>query len=152
MNRGVLVDDQMRTSTEDVYAAGDITEYEGKVPCIIPAAIEQARVAAANMVEPGSATYSGTVPYTTLKVVGLDLTSIGLIAPQEEGDEELRSVDRARGIYRKLVLREGRIVGAILLGDRKRVSAVSKLITQGTDVSAYRDRLLDDDFDLQTIA
>jgi nitrite reductase (NADH) large subunit len=152
VNRGVLVDDQLRTSAEDVYAAGDVAEYKGKTPCMIPVALDQARVAAANMVEPGSATYHGTVPSTTLKVVGLDLTSIGVVTPQEEGYKELRKADRAKGIYRKLVLRDGRIVGAILLGAKERVSPVSKLIKQETVVSTYGDRLLNDDFDLRTIA
>ena len=151
VNRGVLVDHQLQTSAEYVYAAGDVAEFDGKLPCIIPAAVEQGRVAGANMVEPGSATYHGTVPSTTLKVVGLDLTSIGLIAPQEEGYQELRRADRATGVYRKLVLRDGRIVGAILLGDRQRVPALTKLVKQGTDVSRYGDSLLDDDFELQAI-
>lgn len=152
VNKGVLVDNQMRTSAEHVYASGDVAEWEGKLPCIIPVAVEQARVAAANMVEPGSATYHGTVPSTTLKVVGVDLASIGVIAPQEEGYEELRKVTPDKGVYQKLVLRDGRIVGAILLGDKKRVPPVSRLIKQGTDVSAYRHRLLADDFHLETIA
>ena len=151
VNRGILVDSQMRTSAEDVYAAGDVAEYEGELPCIIPVAVQQARVAAANMVEPGSAAYHGAVPLTTLKIMGIDLASIGLVAPQEEGYEELRSTDHVKGVYRKLVLRDGRIVGAILLGDKKRVPPVSKLIEQGVDVSAYGDRLLGDDFDLQAI-
>lgn len=152
LNRGILVDDQMRTSADDVYAVGDVAEYEGRLYCIIPAALEQARVAAANMVDPGSATYHGTVPSTTLKVVGLDLTSIGPIAPEEEGYEELRKVDRGKGVYQKLVLHDGRIVGAILLGARKRVPLIRKLIEQRTDVSAHRHRLLDDDFDFGAIA
>ncbi len=151
VDKGVLVDDQMRTSAEHIYAAGDVAEYEGELPCIIPVAVEQARVAAANMVEPGSATYRGTVPSTTLKVVGLDLTSIGVIAPHEEGYEELRKLDRDKGVYEKLVLRDGCVVGAILLGDRKRVPSVTKLIKRRTDVSAHRDRLLDNGFDLETI-
>lgn len=151
VDRGVIVDSQLRTSAEHVHAAGDVAEFEGQTPCIIPAAVEQGRVAGTNMVEPGSATYRGTVPSTTLKVAGLDLTSIGLITPQEEGYEELRQVDGAKGVYRKLVLRDGRIVGAILLGDRQMVPAVTKLIKQGTDVSRYKESLLDDDFDLETI-
>ncbi len=73
VNRGLIVDEQLRTSAADVYAAGDVAEFEGLVYGIIPAAIEQARVAAANMVSDGSGTYSGTVPTTTLKIVGIDL-------------------------------------------------------------------------------
>ncbi len=151
VDRGVLVNDQMRTSATNVYAAGDVAEWEGQLPCIIPVAVEQARVAAGNMVEPGSDTYHGAVPSTTLKVVGLNLTSIGLIAPLEEAYEELRKADPAKGVYKKLVLRDGRIVGAILLGDKKPVSPVIKLIKQGTDVSAHKDRLLDDDFDFEIL-
>jgi nitrite reductase (NADH) large subunit len=151
VNMGIVVDDQLRTSAENVYAAGDVAEYEGQLLCIIPAAVEQGRVAGSNMVESGSATYRGTVPSTTLKVVGLELTSIGQIDPHEEGDEELRQSDAATGVYQKLVLRDGRIVGAILLGDRQRVPTVTKLIKQGTDVSRYKDRLLDDDVDLEEL-
>jgi len=149
VGRGVLVDSEMRTSADDVYAAGDVTEHKGEAWCIIPAALEQARVAGANMLSPGSMTYQGTVPSTTLKVVGADLTSIGIINPPDQGFEELRKSDPAAGVYQKLVLEEGRIVGAILLGARERVAAVSRLIKEGTDVSAYADRLLDDDFDLR---
>ena len=148
VGRGVLVDSEMRTSEDHVYAAGDVTEYNGETLCIIPVAIEQARVAAANMVNPGSEAYHGTVPSTTLKVVGIDLTSIGIISAQGDGFQELRKADPTRGVYQKLVLHDGRIVGAILLGARERVAAVSRLIREGTDVSAYTDRLLDDDFDL----
>ena len=148
VGRGVLVDSEMRTSADDVYAAGDVTEYKGKAWCIIPAALEQARVAGANMVNPGSMTYGGTVPSTTLKVVGADLTSIGIISPPDQGFEELRKSDPAAGVYQKLVLKDGHIVGAILLGARERVAAVSRLVKEGTDVSAHTDRLLDADFDL----
>jgi nitrite reductase (NADH) large subunit len=148
VRQGVLVDNEMRTSADHVYAAGDAVEYDGETWCIIPAAVEQARVAAANMVESGSATYHGTVPSTTLKVVGVDLTSIGLINPPDEGYEELRRSNPDAGVYQKLVLQDGHIVGAILLGAKARVPAVSGLIKEGTDVSLYAERLLDDDFDL----
>jgi nitrite reductase (NADH) large subunit len=148
VGRGVLVDSKMLTSADDVYAAGDVTEYKGEAWCIIPAALEQARVAGANMMNPGSMTYQGTVPSTTLKVVGADLTSIGIISPPDQGFEELRKSDPAAGVYQKLVLDDGHIVGAILMGARERVAAVSRLIREGTDVSAYAARLLDDDFDL----
>ena len=148
VGRGVLVDTEMHTSAEHVYAAGDVTEYEGEAWCIIPAAIEQARVAAANMVTPGSEAYHGTVPSTTLKVVGVDLTSIGMISAEEDGFQELRKADPTKSMYQKLVLHDGRIVGAILMGAREMVPAVSRLIKEGTDVSRYAGRLLDEQFDL----
>ena len=148
IGRGVLVDSEMRTSEDHVYAAGDVTEYNGETWCIIPAAIAQARVAAANMVSPRSETYHGTVPSTTLKVVGVDLTSMGMISAEEDGFQELRKADPTKGIYQKLVLHDGRIVGGILMGAKERVAVVSRLIKEGTDVSRYADRLLDEQFDL----
>ena len=148
VGRGVLVDSEMRTSEDHVYAAGDVTEYNGETLCIIPVAIEQARVAAANMVSPGSEAYYGTVPSTTLKVAGIDLTSMGMISAEEDGFQELRKADPTKGMYQKLVLHDGRIVGAILMGAKERVPMVSRLIKEGPDVSRYADRLLDDQFDL----
>ena len=151
VNRGIVVDARLRTSAEDVFAAGDAAEFEGRVYGIIPPAIEQARVAAAQMVSPGSATYSGSLPTTTLKVAGAELTSLGDCVPETEGYTQLRRTDVAAGSYRKLVLRGGRVVGAILLNDTRRVRPVTQLIAQGVDVSTYTDRLLDDDFDLQSL-
>ena len=153
VNRGVIVDEHLQTSAEDIFAAGDAAEFEGQVYGIIPAAIEQARIAAANMVASGSTTYTGTIPATTLKVAGAELTSMG--ESVAEGDEytPLRRADMEAGRYRKFVLREGRIVGAILLNDKERLQPTTQLIEQGVDVSALVNvnRLLDDDFDLKSL-
>ncbi len=151
VNRGVVVDEHMRTSAPDVYAAGDVAEFEGRVYGIIPAAIEQARVAGANMAEEGSAAYAGTVPANTLKIVGIDLTSVGNVNPEGEGFEELRRTDRAAGRYKKLVLKDGRLVGAILLGEKQNVTAISRAVARNADVAAYGERLLDDDFDWKAV-
>lgn len=152
VNRGVVVDEHLQTSAEDIFAAGDAAEFKGLVYGIIPPAIEQARIAAANMVVPGSAAYAGTLPTTTLKVAGAELTSFGEAVVEGEEYSQLRHVDRAAGRYRKVVLREGRVVGAILLNDQERASSIRRLIEQGVDVSAYADRLLDDDFDPRSLA
>jgi len=151
VKRGVVVDKQLQTSAEDVLAAGDAAEFEGRVYGIIPPAIEQARVAAANMVAPGSATYTGTLPATTLKVAGAELTSLGESIVDTNEAVQLRHTDFPGGHYRKFVLREGRVVGAILLNDNERVRPITQLIEQGVDVSANSDHLLDDDFDLKSL-
>jgi len=151
VNRGIVVDNQLQTSADDVFAAGDAAEFEGRVYGIIPAAIEQAKVAAAQMVAPGNATYSGTLPATTLKVAGAELASLGECVAEEDELTPLRHVDLAAGHYRKFVLRKGRIVGAILLNDKTRVQPITQLIQQDVDVSAYADRLLDDNFDLESL-
>jgi nitrite reductase (NADH) large subunit len=152
VNRGLIVDEQLRTSAADVYAAGDVAEFEGIVYGIIPAAIEQAQVAAANMVSEGSATYSGTVPATTLKIVGIDLTSLGDATATGDEFDILRQTDPAAGVYRRLTLRDGKIVGAILLGDTQNIRPLKQLIATGRDVSAYSDRLLDENLDLKALA
>jgi nitrite reductase (NADH) large subunit len=166
VNRGLIVDEQLCTSAADVYAAGDVAEFEGSVYGIIPAATEQAQVAAANMVadpssrcgepvEPsgqgGSATYRGTVPATTLKIVGIDLTSLGDATAMGDGCVVLRQMDLKTGVYRRLALHEGKIVGAILLGDTRNLGPLKQLIATGRDVSAYSDRLLDEDLDLKAL-
>ena len=151
VNRGVIVDSQLQTSAEDVFAAGDAAEFEGRVYGIIPATTEQARVAAANMVELGSATYTGTVPATTLKVAGAELTSTGECTVEDDELVSLRHVDLKGGNYHKYVLRDGRIVGAILLNDKEHVRPITELMKKGVDVSAHADRLFDDDFDLKSL-
>lgn len=152
VDRGIVVDEQLRASAPDIFVAGDAAEFEGRVYGIIPAAIEQARVVAANMVEEGSATYYGTVPSTTLKVVGIDLTCLG--DSTADGDEYiiLRYSDQHAGIYKRLALREDKIVGAILLGDVRDSRWLEQLIATRRDVSAHRGRLLDGDFDLRALA
>ena len=151
VNRGVIVDSQLQTSAEDVFAAGDAAEFEGRVYGIIPATTAQARVAAANMVELGSATYTGTVAATTLKVAGAELTSMGECTVEDDELVSLRHVDFKGGNYHKYVLRDGRIVGAILLNDKEHVRPITELMKKGVDVSAHADRLFDDDFDLRSL-
>jgi nitrite reductase (NADH) large subunit len=148
VNRGIVVNARLQTSAEDIFAAGDAAEFERQIYGIILPAIEQARVAAFNMVAPGSATYSGTLPSTTLKVAGAELTSLGECLVEGDGYTSLRHMDLEAGQYRKLVLREGRIVGAILLNDKERVRPVAQLIEQGIDISAYSNHLLDSDLKL----
>ncbi len=178
VNRGIVVDEHLRarwgdgTPAEYIFVAGDAAEFEGQVYGIIPPAIDQARVAASNMVTPGSATYAGTIPSTTLKVAGAELTSLGESVVEADDDRasvdddrasvdddrasvdgviQLRHADPAAGRYRKLVLRDGRLVGAILLNDTQRVRPISQLIDRGVDVSEHTERLLDDDFDLKSL-
>src|SRR4051794_5489032 len=110
INRGVLVDDRMRTSDPTVYAAGDVVEYGGQLPGLWPTAVAQAEVAAEN-VAGGDRTYTPVVPVTILKVVGIELSSMGRVEA-EPGDEEIALEDPAAGRYRKLLIADGRVAGA----------------------------------------
>jgi nitrite reductase (NADH) large subunit len=152
VHRGAVVDELMRTSVKDVFAAGDVAEFEGDIGGTIPPAMEQAEVAAANMIEPGSQIYSGTLPTTTLEVAGARVTSLGEYNPAgDEVDHVVRYTDTERGLYRKFVLRNGRVIGAILLNDPPRAGLARQLIDRGVDVSEHRDRLVHDDFDLKSL-
>ncbi len=148
--RGVVVDAHLRTSAEDVYAAGDVAEFEGQVYGIIPAAVEQARVAARNLAEVEAEEYTGTVPSNTLRIAGLDLTSIGEIEGVGEGYTELRHAG-SDGRYLKLVLKDDRLRGAILLGHPGKVNPVSRTVKAQVHVGGRRDELLADGFDWKSL-
>jgi nitrite reductase (NADH) large subunit len=152
VNRGVVVDGHMKTSANDVYAAGDVAEFNGRVYGIIPAALEQATVAAANILGDEQSVYAGTIPSNTLKIVGIDLTSMGIVNPEEPKKyEEIKKADTQKGVYKKLVLDKGKIVGAILLGDKKGIISIKKLMTKKTDITEYKNSILNDNFDYKKI-
>lgn len=132
VNRGVIVDEHLATSAPDIYAAGDVAEWEGRVYGIIPAAREQGDVAARNMVEPGSVRYAGTTPSNKLKVAGVDLLCLGDTQPQGGARHEMRRSDRSAGRYVKFVLgADGDLVGAILLGAPDLTAQVEELAQAG---------------------
>jgi len=150
VERGVVVDSAMCSSDPDIYAVGDVAQFDGRVWAIIPVAIAQARVAAAQINGDRDTRYEPQVPSTTLKVSGIDLTSLGEVHP--EGEElTLRKVDPDQGVYKKLVIDGGRIVGAIVLGDRKMAREVSQLIAAGVDVSAHSEHLLDEGYAFKSL-
>jgi nitrite reductase (NADH) large subunit len=122
VRRGIVVDEHMRTSVPHVWAAGDAAEFQGVVWGIIPAAMEQAPVAAAGILGDAAAVYRQTVPQNTLKVAGVNLTSIGkaILEPAEEAlHRVVAKADDERLRYEKYVLRDGTLVGCILLGSRE---------------------------------
>jgi len=140
VNRGVLVDARMRTSDQRIFAAGDVCEYEGYVYGLWPMAVEQAKVAAVNVVG-GDQTYTPGVPATMLKVVGVELTSIGQINAKTENEIEITLEEIEQNRYRKLVIADGKIIGTILLGYPLEAPAVTAAIKQGLDVTPHLDAL-----------
>jgi nitrite reductase (NADH) large subunit len=154
VNRGIVVDEHLRTSAPDVYAAGDAAEFNGIVYGIIPAAIERARTVAGQMAGQTAAPepYEGTVPSTTLKIVGIDLTCLG--DSTADGPEHiiLRYSDQASGVYKRLALHEDAIVGAILMGDVADARWLQQLIDDKRDVSGFGSRMLDGGVDLKALA
>ncbi|MCJ7490012.1 MAG: FAD-dependent oxidoreductase [Thermoplasmata archaeon] len=153
VNRGVVVDSSLRTSDQDVFAVGDVAEHEGKVWGMIPPALDQARVAAKKVLGLEGPDYAGTVPSNTLKIMGIDLTSIGTVRSehetQEKGFEEILAVTADKKVYKKFVLKDGKMIGAILLGTKKETGKVANMIKEGTPVESIRDRLSDPGFDFR---
>ena len=139
VNRGVLVDNMMRTSDPHIFAAGDVAEFDEKVYGLWPVAIGQAEVAAANAVAENGAiasTYVETPPVTTLKVVGIDITSIGRVT-SEPTDTTIALEESDEHRYRKLIIAGNKIEGAILLGYPMEAPGVAEAVKQGVNVSSY---------------
>lgn len=133
VGKGVLVDAHMATSAPDVYAAGDVVEFANRSLGLWPLAVEQAEVAARNALGE-SVSYREPVLSTALKVVGADLVSVGDFAGQEM-DAIVFEENLAEFRYRKLVVRQGRLVGAILIGWPALIEPVTKAVKSGMDIS-----------------
>jgi nitrite reductase (NADH) large subunit len=128
--RGVVVDDAMSTSLQGVVAVGECAEHRGVVYGLVGPIVEQARAAADTLLG-RDARYSGSVPSAKLKVAGIDLVSIG----EADGPAAAVSEDAATGVYRKLIVRDGRATGAILLGDIRGSEALLAAVKAGEEVS-----------------
>jgi nitrite reductase (NADH) large subunit len=150
VGRGVVVDELMHTSDPWIFAAGDVAEHRGTVYGIIPAAFEQARAAARNMLGQ-EMPYAGTVPSNTLKVAGLHVTSVGDFGGEGQGLESLVQAVPEQGLYKKIVLQGGRLVGAIWMGTIKGASEVSRLVALNKDVGWRKADLLEETFDFTEI-
>jgi ferredoxin-nitrate reductase len=125
-DRGVLVDDAMRTSAPGILATGECAQHRGTVYALWAPLAEQARVAAAT-VAGDPAAFLGATPATTLKVAGVDVFAGGA-SSGTDGDDEVVLSDSRRGVYRKLVLREDRLRGAVLVGDLAGARRLSELL------------------------
>jgi nitrite reductase (NADH) large subunit len=147
VNRGVVVDPSLQTSDPNIFALGDVSEFNGQVWAMIPSALDQARVAAKKVLGRDGPDYQGTIPSNTLKVVGVDLTSIGTVRsqhePPEPGFEEIRATTPDGKVYKKFVIKDGKMIGAILLGTKKEAVKVTKMIKEGTPVSGIKQKLSD---------
>ncbi len=143
VDKGVKVDNTMKTSRDRIFAAGDLIEHQGRFYGIWPASQEQGRIAGMNMAGQ-KVEYQGTVPSNALKVVGIDLVATGEI----DGEGRKESITRQTGrTYQKLVLEDNRMIGAILLGDTRGSEEIQKAIRTGKNISSLKKDLADEHFD-----
>jgi nitrite reductase (NADH) large subunit len=150
VDKGIIVDDYMQTSKSRIFAAGDNVQHKGRMYGIIPASFNQARTAAHNIAG-GKNKYEGTVPSNTLKVVGLDVTSIGQVNPEEGTCEEYRKEVKEEKIYKKIVVRNNRIIGAIWMGTKENVNEINRLILHQVGVEQGKEALLEEGFDFSVL-
>ncbi len=145
VERAVVVDDQMR-SVDDaaIYAVGECAQHRGVAYGLVAPLWEQGRVLADVLSQrKPEAIYAGSKPSTKLKVLGVDVASMGEVEARE-GDEEVLYSEPRRGIYKRLLIREGKLVGAILLGDLHAVAGLSQSFERGTALPDERAALLFD--------
>ena len=132
-NRGIIVNKYLETSKKDIFAVGDCVEYKNQTWGIIPACMEQSKIVAASALGLKKIEYKGTTPKNTLKIVGMELTSIGIFDPSKEeggGWDILKRADKDDCCYQKLILKDNTLKGAILFGDNKAMSFVYKKMEQ----------------------
>ena len=140
VNRGIVVNDYMETSDADVFAVGECVEHRGVCYGLVAPLYEQGKVLAATMTGNRGPTYEGTVQAAKLKIMGVDVFSAGDWS--EQNSEPVRFEDRALGIYKKLTVRDGKLVGAILVGDTSDSHRYMDWLRTGADLADRRRHLL----------
>ncbi len=141
VNRGIVVNDHMETSRPDIFAVGECVEHNGICYGLVAPLIEQGKVLAATIAGNKGAVYAGTVQAAKLKIVGIDVFSAGTWADAADA-EAVRYDDPALGVYKKLVLRNGKLAGVILVGDTSDSHRYMDWLRADVDLSAQRRHLL----------
>jgi len=142
IDRGIVVNDTMQTVTDArIYSVGECAAHRGIAYGLVAPLFEQAKVAANHLAQFGIGRYMGSLTSTKLKVTGIDLFSAGQFQGGE-GTEEIVMSDPFGGVYKKLVLRDDKLIGACLYGDTVDGSFYFKLLREGRSVADIRDKLM----------
>jgi nitrite reductase (NADH) large subunit len=144
VERAIVVDDQLRTVDDpDIYAVGECAQHRGEVYGLVAPLWEQTDVLADHLtgVDPDAA-YHGSRNATKLKVAGVDVASMGIQRPERDDDEFVRFSEPRRGVYKSVVVRDGKLVGATLLGDVDKVAFLTQSFDRGLPLPEERVELL----------
>ena len=140
VERAIVVDDQMRTMDDpDVYAVGECVQHRGEVYGLVAPLWEQAVVLANQITGTDtSAAYFGSRTATKLKVAGVDVASMGVQGPERDTDEHIVFSEPRRGVYKSLVIRDEKLIGATMLGDTSKVAFLMQAFDRGLPLPAER--------------
>ncbi len=145
VGRAIVVNNQLRTDDPNIYAVGECIQYRAQVYGLVAPAWEQARVLAEHLTGSNrKAAYHGSRIATRLKVAGVQLASMGVIEPEEDHDEVVQFAEPRKGTYKKLIIRNGRLIGGILLGDAGRAAELLSAFDSSCALPADRLSLLFD--------
>jgi len=141
--RGVIVDEYLQTSDKDIFAIGEIAEFKGFLYGITAAAEQQAEIVARYLNGDISKYYTGSLLMNILKMHGTDLCSLGEVeCPDEPGYEEILFIDKAKRYYKKCIIHNDRLIGAIMIGDKNEFLEYRNLIENKIELSEKRLQLL----------
>lgn len=155
-NRGIVVNDYLETSVSGIYAAGDVAEAldllsgERRVVPIWPNAYNQGQYAGRNMAG-ARVTYKGGLPMNSIEFYGIPTMSMGMANPADAGYEVITKLIPEKNVYRKLVLKDGILVGAMLIGEVERAGILTGLIRNRVDVSGFKEELMKDTLSLSSL-
>ncbi len=141
VNRGIVVDPHMRTSDPDIYAVGECAEAHGQTYGLVAPLYDMANVVAGQLAGESAAEFQPVTTATKLKVTGITLFSAGDFA-DGDGRQEIVLRDAARGIYKRLVLKDDRLIGIVFYGDSSDSAWFFDLLKNAKDISGMRDTLI----------
>ena len=142
VNRGIVVDDYLKTSHPDIFAVGECTEHNGQIFGLVAPLFEQGKVLAATITGKTGGVFTGAVSASKLKIMGVDVFSAGNFDCSRPGVEAVRYEDPSLGIYKKLVLKDGKLDGVILVGDASDDHRYMDWLRTGKDLKDQRRYLL----------
>ena len=143
VDRAIVVDDQLRTNDAAIYALGECAQHRGKLYGLVDPVYEQARVLADVLTGANrESAYRGSRLSATLKVMGVDVTSMGDVQGDDAASEVVSHFDPATGVYKKLVIRGGQLAGAVLVGTRDHGGRLQRLFKTGEILSGSASDLL----------
>ena len=141
VNRGIVVGDNLCTSDPDIFAIGECAEHRGQVVGLVAPIWDMARVCAHHLAGGATLAYSAQATATRLKITGIDVFSAGQLSAGEDEDEVVLR-DARRGTYRKLVMRDTKLIGTVLYGDVADGNWYFDLIRRGANISDFADRMI----------